>query len=247
MNSEKNLNKKQKKQWFPNFCYDFVRITGAIPILLWLRPKVYRPYNTPTPKGKMLLSANHRSYMDPVSVHLAFPFRRMNCLATSNLFNTKLKRAFFNRMLCIEVDKENFALSAFRDVVSRLQEGKIVVIFPEGSVERFKETPVRSFKSGAVLMAHRADTPILPIYIAKHRKWYHRLRIVVGEPFDIRAQVGAMPTLEQLDAVSEMLQTKEWELHEYFKSLPIYKKLNKNIEEETLSSNKDGEPIEQYI
>ena len=226
---EKNPKSKRKKDpLFHNFCYDFVRVTGALPILVWLRPKVYRPYNTKKPKGRMLLSANHQSFLDPVSVHLAFPFRRMNCLATKDLFGTKLKHAFFSRMLCIEVDKENFALSSFHDVVSRLQEEKIVVIFPEGSVERHKDGPVRAFKSGAVLMAYRADTPILPIYIVKRQKWYHRLRIVVGEPLDIRGMVGRIPTMEQLDAASEALRLKEMALHDYFKSLPIYQKLNKN-------------------
>lgn len=228
MNLEKkSKDKKQKKGLFNNFCYDFVKVTGAIPAILWLRPKVYRPYNTKTPRGGVLVSANHRSFFDPVIIHVAFASRRMSILATKDLFNTKLKKSFFTQMHCIMVDKENFSLSSFHDVVSELQDGKMVVIFPEGGVNSDTEDTIHSFKSGAVLMAYKANSPILPVYIVKREKWYQRQRIVVGEPYNIREELGAIPTLEQLNSASDTLREKELLLREYFQSLPIYKKLNK--------------------
>lgn len=237
MNSQKNSKDKKKKSNGPfyNLAYDFVKFTGAIPVLLWLRPKIYRPYGTKTPKGGVLVSANHRSLLDPIIVHTVFPARRMHCLATKDLFNTKLKNAFFNKMHCIMVDKENFTLSAFHDVVTRLDAGKLVVIFPEGGLNRDEEDTIHTFKSGAVLMAHRAKAPILPIYIFKKEKWYQRQRIVIGDPFDVRAAIGNLPTLEQLNMASEKLREEEIKLQKYFESLPIYKKLTKkqNIESES--------------
>lgn len=229
MNSEKNSKNKQprkRKGFFYNFCYDFVKVTGAIPALLWLRPKVYRPYQTKTPKGGVLVMANHGTMIDPIIIHLAFPTRRMDSLATKDLFNTKLKYTFFQLMHCIIVDKDNFTLSAFREVVSRLQEGKMVVIFPEGSVHVGDEG-IRAFKSGAVLMAHKAGAPVLPMYIVKREKWYQRQRIVIGEPFDLRAELGERPSLEAMERATAMLHERELQLREYFESLPIYKKLNK--------------------
>ena len=229
MNSEKNSkSKKPKKRLFYNFCYDFVKVTGAIPALLWLRPKVYRPYGTKTPKGGVLVSANHRTLIDPIIMLLTFPTRRIDSLATKDLFNTKLKRAFFEQMHCIIVDKDNFTLSAFREVVGRLTDGKMVAIFPEGSVDLVGDEAIRAFKSGAVLMAHKAGAPILPVYIVKHDKWYQRQRIVVGEPFDVRAEIGERPSLEDMNRATEMLHAKEVALREYFEALPIYRRLKQN-------------------
>ena len=202
-------------------------MTGALPVLLWLRPKIYRPYGTKTPQKGVLVSANHRSLLDPVIVHVVFPSRRMDCLATKDLFDTKLKSAFFNKMHCIMVDKENFSLSAFHEVVARLHDGKMVVIFPEGGLNRDKDDTIHSFKSGAVLMAYKSKTPILPVYIVKRERWYQRQRIVVGAPFDVCEAVGAVPTLDQLNACSEALRKMELELREYFESLPICAKLKK--------------------
>lgn len=229
MNSQKDLKsrpKKKKRRPFCNFCYDFVKITGALPILLWMRPKLYYPFGKPKMKGAMLVSANHRSMLDPIVVHTVFPWRRLNCLATKDLYCTKARARFFNQMHCIEVDKENFSLNSFHAVVSRLDEGKIVVIFPEGGLNRDREQTVHAFKAGAVLMAHRADAPILPLYLVKPQKWYQRYRIVVGQPFDVRRAAGQIPSMEALNAASAALRDKELELCEYFETLPIYHKLH---------------------
>lgn len=226
MNSvKKSKSKKGKQGLFYNFWYDFVKVTGCIPALLWWRLKIYRPYGNKTPKGRVLVSANHRSYVDPVILLLTFPFRRIHSLATKDLYKTKFMSAFLKQMHCIQVDKQNFALSSFHDVVSRLQEEKMVVIFPEGAVNDDKEDTIKTFKSGAILMAHRANAPILPVYIVKREKWYHRQRVVIGEPFDVRATIGDRPTIEQLNAASDTLRKMELDLREYFEKLPIYKKL----------------------
>ena len=241
-NNSKNNSKSKKRRWRPfyNFCYDFVKITGVIPALIWLRPKIYRPYGRKLPKGAVPISSNHITMIDPIFVLLAFPTRRLNSLATKDLYSSPLKRFFFNQMHCIEVDKNNFTVSAFHEVVSRLKDGRAVVIFPEGEVNKTGDDTMLAFKSGAVLMAHRAAAPILPMYIVKRDKWYRRQRIVIGEPFSVNAEVGLMPSMDQLSAASDTLREKEIALREYFDSLPIGKKLA-----QVAKSNKSNEKGEK--
>lgn len=215
--------------------------------MLWLRQKIYRPYGNKTPGGGVLVSANHRSLLDPVIIHVAFPGRRMHSLATKDLYNTERKKKFFNRMHCIEVDKDNFSLASFHEVTTRLQDGKMVVIFPEGGLNRDKENTIHAFKSGAVLMAHKACAPILPVYIVRRDKWYQRQRIVIGEPFDVRAEVGDMPTFDQLTKASETLRQRELALRSYFESLPIYKKLGKKTSEEIIPNKAEEIKDEQTV
>ena len=232
MNSEKNLkSKKLKNPPFYNFWYDFVKVTGAIPAYIFLRPKIYRPYGTKTPRADVLVSGNHRSLLDPIIMLTAFPSRRMHSLATKDLFSSPMKTKFFNLMHCIMVDKENFTLSAFHEVVSRLEAGNMVMIFPEGALNLDKEETINAFKSGAVLMAHKAKSCILPVYIPKREKWYHRQRVVIGRLFDVREEIGPIPTVDQLNMASEKLRQMEIELREYYESLPVYRKLNKNQNE----------------
>ena len=218
MNSEANSPKtekakKPKKKQYGNFLYDFVKVTGALPMLLWFRPRILRPFGK-APRGGVLISSNHPSMLDPITVHLAFPARRLSCLATKDLYRNRLLTWFFPRMHCIQVDKENFALSSFHEVVDRLGAGRAVVIFPEGGLEH-GEGGLNPFKSGVILMAHKSRSPILPVYIVKRESGWQRQTVVVGEAVDISKLLSPIPTLKELETASEYLRQREIELGEY--------------------------------
>lgn len=216
MNSNSSSNEKKKKNRIgSNFWYDFVKITGAIPALIWIRPRVLY-VGERCPRGGVLISSNHPTFLDPLIILTAFPWRRLHSLATKDLFSSKLKRFMFTRMHCIEVDKTNFSMATFHEVVERLTDGKAVVIFPEGQVNQSGTQELQTFKSGVILMAHRAKSPILPVYIAKREKWYKPQYVIVGEPFDVRAAVGLIPSVEQMNRVTDQLREKEVELKRYY-------------------------------
>jgi 1-acyl-sn-glycerol-3-phosphate acyltransferase len=168
------------------------------------------------PKGGVLISSNHPTFMDPITLLTAFPWRRLHCLVTKDLYKNKLMTFMLERMHCIRVDKDNFSMASFHETVDRLKEGKAVVIFPEGQVNQGDGREVQAFKSGAILMAHRASAPILPVYIVKREKWYRAQRVVIGEPFDVKSAVGLIPSVDKMNAVSEQLREKELELKRYY-------------------------------
>ena len=118
-------------------------------------------------------------------------------------------------MHCIQVNKENFALSAFHDVTDRLKAGHAVVIFPEGEVNTKSDNSLLAFKSGAVLMAHSSGAPILPIYIAEKPTKLSRARVVVGEELDVCSMLGAAPSMEDMNKVTELLRERELALREF--------------------------------
>ena len=205
----------KKRRIGSNFFYDFVKITGAIPALIWIRPRVIH-MGQKCPKGGVLISSNHPTFMDPITLLTAFPWRRLHCLVTKDLYKNRLMTFMLERMHCIRVDKDNFSMASFHETVDRLKEGKAVVIFPEGQVNQGDGREVQAFKSGAILMAHRASAPILPVYIVKREKWYCAQRVVIGEPFDVKSAVGPIPSVDKMNAVSEQLREKELELKRYY-------------------------------
>lgn len=212
--SSKPASPKKPKR-IGNFWYDFVKITGAIPALIWIRPKVIH-VGQKCPKGGVLISSNHPTFLDPIIVLVSFPWRRLHSLATKDLYKNKLLTFMFTRMHCIQVDKTNFSMTTFHEVVDRLKDGKAVVIFPEGQVNQSGGQEVQAFKSGAILMAHRANTPIVPVYIVRREKWYKTQRVVVGEPFDVKAAVGPIPTMDRVERVCAELRDKELELKRFY-------------------------------
>ena len=136
MNSNKNVSKKKREC---DFFYNFVKITGAVPALLWARQKVYhisdgKLIKRKKIKGGVLICSNHIAFTDPLFLNCVFWYRRVYFLAMQELFNTPLKRFFFNSVKCIPVDRSNFSMATFHTVTDRLKSGKAVLIFPEGQV-----------------------------------------------------------------------------------------------------------------
>lgn len=210
--------KKRKLGLFYNFCYDFVYATGAIPALLWLRPKIHYPFGKPNKKGALLVLSNHHTMIDPILIQVAFPFRRLNSIATKDLFDTPAKDKFFTLMHCIKIDKDNFTMASFHEIVERLEEKKLVLIFPEGGVHTKTGNQIMTFKSGVVLMAHRSGAPVVPLYVVKKQKWYHRQHIVMGQAVDVKGLLGKIPTVDAINTVSETLREKEIELRTYYEN-----------------------------
>lgn len=217
MNSEQNCKDKKKKDKIGSyFFYDFVKITGVIPALIWLRPKIYHPYGKSIPKGKVLISSNHHTLIDPIIIMASFPFRRLHCLATKDLYRLKIMNWFLNACHCIQVDKDNFTMASFHQVVDRLNEDKAVVIFPEGQVSAGGSSSILTFKSGVILMAHKSGAPVVPMYIVRRERWYRHQEILIGNPVDIRGMIGAIPSMEDITRASEYLREKEVELKTYY-------------------------------
>lgn len=224
MNSEKNLKDKKKKNKIGRyFIYDFVKITGIVPALILLRPKIYYPEGKHIPKGRVLISSNHHTLIDPIIVMAAFWNRRLNCLATKDLYRMKIMNFFLNACHCIQVDKDNFTMASFHQVVDRLNEEKAVLIFPEGQVSTGQTSSILTFKSGVILMAHKSGAPVIPMYIVRRRKLIHRQEIVIGAPVDIRGMVGTIPSMDDITRASEYLREKEVELKAFYEE-----KINKN-------------------
>ncbi len=216
------MNKKKRKC---NFLYDFVKITGAPVAFVWLRPKVIKVGERATTKikGGALVAANHTTFVDPIIGHCAFWRRRIHFIANEELFETKFKKWFFTNINCILISKSNFSTRSLHQVREKLKEGKMVMIFPEGAVNRSSEE-VKTYKSGVILMAHLGKAPIIPIYIVRAKKWFERTKIVVGEPIYLNEVCGEMPTMDDIDNACALLHDREEQLRNYYEKNYIRKK-----------------------
>ena len=214
MNSKDKLS-KNKKSVFRNFCYDFVKVTGALPALILYRVKyIYENENARRKlKGGAIVIANHLGFTDPIRIHCIFWYRRLHFIAMKELFDTKLKNWFFRKMLCIPVDRENFNMSTFSKVIEVSKEDGITCMFPEGHITTGDET-INTFKSGMILMALRAKVPIVPVYMAPQKNIWSRQHAVIGEPIDINELCGKIPDIKAIENAAETLRKKELELKE---------------------------------
>lgn len=208
--------KRKTKKTKGNFAYDFVKITGFLPAFIWVRPRIIRE-NENVPKrikGGVLMASNHVTFIDPIILHCALWYRRLYSIATKEVARTKLRKFLFETMHCILIDKENFSFKDLHLICDTLKEDKAVVIFPEGSVN-LSENKEQEYKSGVVLMALLSQKPIVPICIIKGERWYSRVTVVIGEPIDVAKIYGPMPSMEQIEEISQILKDKVESLKAY--------------------------------
>lgn len=210
--------KSKKKNPFRYFWFDFIKITGAISVLVWLRPKLL--YESKKAKKKIrggaVVIANHLTWYDILSIFATIWYRHVHMAALKDLFEPKMGKWFFTRVLCIPVDRENFSLSSYRAMTEVLKSGGILGIFPEGRINTEDKTTVNSFKAGAVQLALRTHVPIVPLYLVPPKKWYNRLVTVTGEPINLDEFVAQGVDVRNTETISQMVRERELKLIEFY-------------------------------
>ena len=194
-----------------NFFYDFTKVTGALPALAIVRPVIRYAGKKQHIRDGVLLMANHRSGIDPITVCCTFWYRRPRFIATKELFEKPVRRFFFSAMHCIRVDRDNFSMHTYRETCRQLKDGKMVCIFPEGEINRSEEA-VKGFKKGAAVMAYESGVPLLPVYIRPREHWYESTHVMIGEPVNLHAQYPERPSLDEWERIAEKLQGLEQDL-----------------------------------
>lgn len=110
--------------------------------------------------GPVLVLANHQSYYDPVLCGLASR-RYLTFLARETLFKNRYFKGLIESLDAIPIDLKGLGREGLELTRSRLEEGKCVLVFPEG--ERTHDGEMHPFKAGIALLLRRIQCPIVPI------------------------------------------------------------------------------------
>lgn len=205
---------KTKLFSFRYLFYDFVKLTSAIPGLIWFRPK-WRFLNEKARgfiRGGAIAISNHDGFFDPIYLMFAIWYRRHRFICRKEFFDSWAK-LFFKGFLCIPIDKSSFGMNSFREITDSLKAGYLVSMFPEGQIN--SGDGIAAFKSGVVLMALQGKVPIIPVYIRGKKHFWNRVIFVIGEAIDIQALYGDRPTFSQIESIAQLLHEREEKLKEY--------------------------------
>lgn len=204
------------------FGYDCVCFFSKIIFLLFYRTKAYgnkSPY-----KGGALLAANHASFLDPPIVS-AFWKQEVHFLASEYLFKIPLFSSLIRYLNSHPVQRGQADIHSIKTICQLLREGKKVVIFPEGT--RSFDGKLQPIKSGAALMASKAQAAIIPIYIhgthaiwgrkRKFPKLWGKAAIVFSKPI-LWQEFAHLERKEAQQALTHKLQQKLQELEAWYKA-----------------------------
>ena len=172
--------------------------------------------------SSFLIAANHVSYLDPVSVFIALPFRFRYAPLYYMASDYFYRILFFYRFVGAVRAHEGKDLElSGRPLINLLDHGERVIIFPEGAIKRdVKRRPRR----GVSYVAAKSNKLIVPLKIESNLdgsvnvvggriidllSGKHWIKMVYGKPFKIEETIGKIPeTLSELRKASEYVFNK---------------------------------------
>lgn len=165
--------------------YKFIRFVGRPIVKLLYRAQYIGRDNIPQ-KGSVILAGNHTNNRDALLM-IAGPNRIVHTLSKKELFNTRFKNFFFRSMGCIPVDRSIHDKNAKNEAIDILNNGKVIGIFPEGTVNKTKDE-LLPFKYGAVSFASKTNSYIVPFAITgKYKIFRKSIKITYGKPYKIKS------------------------------------------------------------
>ncbi len=149
-------------------------------------------------RGGFILASNHASNLDPMLLGIC-SVRRINFMAKIELFKGLLG-FILTHLGSFPVKRGEADFGAMREGLRRLKEGRVILIFVEGT-RRIGNEPSKA-QAGVGFLAMKSGVPIVPVYVqgtnkvwAPGTKFFKRgpVSATFGEPFF----VSDAPTYEE--------------------------------------------------
>ena len=199
--------------------YELFRWLGLIlayPLqLIFFKRKTY--YEDKKSQGRMvrsgaLIISNHYSALDYMVNLFLFPFRKLYVVMAEFVFH---KSKIFNFLTKfhggIRSDRDLMSMRFIDDSVEVLEEGRLVQIYPEAHIT--EDGKMHEFKPSYLMIALRADVPIIPVIIDGNYGLFKRAHVIIGKKIYLTDYCSSLnPTREEIVALNEMVEKKCHEL-----------------------------------
>jgi 1-acyl-sn-glycerol-3-phosphate acyltransferase len=197
-----------------DWVYDLVRLLLTPYLLILHRARAIDMDNVPA-AGPVIVAPNHFSFLDHffVAVYLR---RKVRFMAKSQLFKRPMQFIYTHGGV-FPVRRGYADEEAFKTAHTLLEQGELVLMYPEGGRSRSGE--LGKPKRGVGRLALESGAPVVPTAIVgtqKARNWkrlnFPKVTVLYGEP--IRFERVENPTREQQIAAAQMIFDRVKALHD---------------------------------
>lgn len=190
--------KKQKTS-----LYQFLRFLFTPLFRIIFRPEILGKENIPV-NGRAVIAGNHKHALDPILIDVSTK-RTVHTLAKKELHDGMFG-FLFRAVGTIPVDlhsKEN--RDALEAAVEVLRNDHVINVSPEAK-RNYTDELLLPFKYGAVSMAKKTNSPIIPYAITgDYRLFSKNLKVIFGEPFYVGDRDLSDANSELYHRVTELL------------------------------------------
>lgn len=169
-------------------------------------------------KGGALIVSNHFHVYDYMVNALLFPFRKLYVVLKSDVYENRFLAWGMSIFGGIRSDRDTMGMKFIDDSVYHLHKGRLVQIFPEAYIT--EDGAMREFKTGYVMIAQRADVPIIPVITDGNYGLFRRTHVIIGTPIRLSDYCSAVnPDREQITMLNDLVRNKCLALQEELEAL----------------------------
>lgn len=195
----------------------FVKITGFIPQLFYLRKKIYyenKKLQSRRIKSSAIVVANHKSLWDFALLMYVFMQRDIYTFVGEVMFNKgKLFAWFLRKLGCIKIERFHYDVTYMDKAKKVLKNKKVLEIYPEGRLPLKHETELLPFKPGAVHLALETNTRIIPVFHDGNYGKKGGVSVIIGTPIDLtKLYDNSKSEKENVDYLNNYLKEKIYQL-----------------------------------
>lgn len=158
--------------------YKLVRPLLYLFVKIKFNPEIIYKEKIPK-KGRIILAGTHTNNYD--SLLLGATTKRCVRFVAKNELMKGPKKLIFKGLGIIPVNRKIHDKSVIPTCCKYLENESLIGIFPEGTINRTKDK-IMPFKKGAVVMAIKTKTPIIPFAINGIYK-RGKLKIIIGKKY----------------------------------------------------------------
>ena len=202
----------RRQRWYPHV-HGINRFWSSSALRMFLAPIKVEWHMRFDRKKQYIFTPNHSSYLDiPLLLHTIPGF--INFVGKSSLTKVPLWGKVYEK-LYIAVDRKSAISSAksYIQSVRTLEQGRNLVIFPEGTIPPTAGEELLPFKDGPFRLAIEKQLPVVPVTMPYNHKFlpdlngklkvrWHPLKIVIHEPIETTGM-----TLQDLPALKERVHS----------------------------------------
>lgn len=190
--------------------HERIRTRGVNRIVYWavravLEPAFYvylrlsRGGREHIPTGRVILAANHRSFLDPFVIGACLR-RPIYFVAKRELFDKRWQGWILNCLGAFPIRRGEHDEESMATALALLERGEAVVIFPEGT--RHRSGPLHAPKRGVGRLALQSGAPVVPIAVSGSERVRRGLLI---RPCKVRIRCGRPLTFPRVESPSPRL------------------------------------------
>ena len=165
------------------------------------RPKIVGKENIPKDTAA-LICPNHVHALDSAIIVAKFK-RKVNVLAKEELYKNAFLRFIANLFGIYPVKPDSKSMETIKISLKLLKNNELLMLFPEGT--RNGMAKGIKPKDGAIKLAIKSNTPIIPVGIQGDFKAFTKVKINIGKPIYYTEYKGEINNKELMDELTEEL------------------------------------------